>query len=86
MSSPPVSLSDLAKLDDAQFVATVGGVYENSPWVAESVLEQAPFVSITSLHKAMGGRGKKKEGRQDYLGAAGMDSLMSAMSAVKIGK
>jgi histone deacetylase 6 len=41
---------------------------------------------IPKREGALGGRGKKKEGRQDYLGAAGMDSLMSAMSAVKIGK
>ena len=35
---------------------------------------------------ALGGRGKKKVAAgDDYLGATGMDSLMSAMGAVKIG-
>jgi 2-oxo-4-hydroxy-4-carboxy-5-ureidoimidazoline decarboxylase len=53
--SSPVTLADLAKMDNADFIATVGGVYENSPWVAESVLNSAPFDSITSLHKAMKG-------------------------------
>ena len=56
MSSGPVTLADLAVMDDASFVATVGGVYENSPWVSEGVVGLSkPFESITALHAAMAG-------------------------------
>ena len=42
-------------MDQAEFIAVVGGVYENSPWVADNTLanNSKPFESITALHAAM---------------------------------
>ena len=54
--SPPLSLSSLSGLSEESFVATVGGVYENSPWVASAVftnLKPLSITSIASLHAAM---------------------------------
>ena len=35
------------------FVATLGGIFEHSPWVAEAVVGQRPFASVAALHRAM---------------------------------
>ena len=39
--------------DRSEFVALLGGVFENSPWIAERVLADRPFRSIEDLHRAM---------------------------------
>jgi allantoate deiminase/N-carbamoyl-L-amino-acid hydrolase len=36
-----------------EFVATLTGVFERSPWVAERVVTQRPFRSVLHLHEAM---------------------------------
>lgn len=48
-----MTLDQLNRLDDAAFVATLGSIFEHSPWVAEAVCAQRPFVSRSSLHEAM---------------------------------
>lgn len=35
------------------FVATLGGIFEHSPWVAEAVADLRPFGTIDDLHRAM---------------------------------
>jgi len=53
---PPLSLSSLSGLSEESFVAAIGGVYENSPWVASAVftnLKPLSITSIASLHAAM---------------------------------
>src|SRR5205823_5310745 len=40
-------------LDVRRFVATLGGVFEHSPWVAERAYASRPFESIDALHRAM---------------------------------
>src|SRR5206468_1754135 len=35
------------------FVDTLGWVFEDSPWVAESAFELRPFASVAALHAAM---------------------------------
>ena len=46
----------LAELNDAvrqQFVASLGWIFEDSPWVAERAWAQRPFASVEALHAAM---------------------------------
>jgi 2-oxo-4-hydroxy-4-carboxy-5-ureidoimidazoline decarboxylase len=40
-------------MERAPFVATFGGVFENSPWVAEAAWPAHPFDNVTALHAAM---------------------------------
>ena len=39
--------------DRSGFIALLGGVFENTPWIAEAVLASRPFRSIEELHRAM---------------------------------
>ena len=48
-----MKLSALNAMDRAAFVATLGGIFEHSPWVAERAFAGAPFASVDSLHQAM---------------------------------
>jgi len=47
------SLAEINALPADDFVLTLGGVFEHSPWVAEAVEGRRPFVSIDALHAAM---------------------------------
>jgi 2-oxo-4-hydroxy-4-carboxy-5-ureidoimidazoline decarboxylase len=49
--SVPLEQLNAANMDD--FVATLGSVYEHSPWVAAAVAGQRPFASLASLNAAM---------------------------------
>ena len=49
--SVPLEQLNAANPDD--FVATLGSVYEHSPWVAAAVAGQRPFASLASLNAAM---------------------------------
>jgi len=40
-------------MDRDAFVRALGGIYENSPWVAEAAWEARPFPSLVELHQAM---------------------------------
>ncbi len=48
-----ISLSSLNQLDHDQFVESLGGIFEHSPWVADMVYENRPFESKTHLHQIM---------------------------------
>jgi OHCU decarboxylase len=39
--------------DRSEFIALLGGVFENTPWIAEAVLACRPFRSVEELHRAM---------------------------------
>ncbi len=39
--------------DRSEFVALLGGVFENTSWIADAVLASRPFRSIEELHRAM---------------------------------
>lgn len=47
------SLSRLNALPAAQFVQVLGGIYEHSPWVAESAAALRPFDDLAALAAAM---------------------------------
>jgi 2-oxo-4-hydroxy-4-carboxy-5-ureidoimidazoline decarboxylase len=48
-----LKISDLNRLDQAQFVAALAGIYEHSPWVPERACSRRPFASINHLHAAL---------------------------------
>ena len=48
-----MTLADLNASSRVQFVATVGWVFEHSPWIAERAYATAPFTSLDDLHAAM---------------------------------
>ena len=47
------TLSDLNRMRAADFVATLSGIFEHSPWVPERAAAKRPFASLDSLHGAM---------------------------------
>ncbi len=49
------ALADLNRAAPADFCAAVGDTFELAPWVAEAVVGQRPFASVTALHEAMMG-------------------------------
>jgi OHCU decarboxylase len=49
----PISLAELNRCDRAGFVATVGHVFEHSPWIAEAAWDIRPFADLLALHAAM---------------------------------
>ncbi len=53
--SGAISLTALNARPADEFVRILGGVFEHSPWVAESVAVQRPFQSVDALHQAMVG-------------------------------
>jgi 2-oxo-4-hydroxy-4-carboxy-5-ureidoimidazoline decarboxylase len=48
-----VTLDEANACSPEQFVEALGAVFEDSPWVAGSVLRVRPFASLQSLHAAM---------------------------------
>lgn len=46
-------LDEINALPAAQFVARLEGIFEHSPWVAESVVAARPFATVAALHDAM---------------------------------
>lgn len=49
----PVSLEQLNHADKSAFVAALGEVYENSPWVAARAFERRPFQTVAKLVETM---------------------------------
>ena len=48
-----IALEQLNRADKAAFVAALGEVYENAPWVAARAFERRPFATVSDLVKAM---------------------------------
>jgi 2-oxo-4-hydroxy-4-carboxy-5-ureidoimidazoline decarboxylase len=49
----PIRIADLPRLSAEDLVARLGGVFENSPWVAQVIAPKGPFTSVEQLHRAM---------------------------------
>jgi 2-oxo-4-hydroxy-4-carboxy-5-ureidoimidazoline decarboxylase len=50
--------TELARLnagDRDTFLAALGAIFENAPWVAERAMQARPFATVADLHKAMMG-------------------------------
>lgn len=48
-----MTLAELNNTDEQGFVARLGWVFEDSPWVAKAAWPHRPFASVESLHAAM---------------------------------
>jgi 2-oxo-4-hydroxy-4-carboxy-5-ureidoimidazoline decarboxylase len=48
-----LAIHDAATLGHDQFVARFGGVFEDSPWIAEAAWRRGPFASVADLHAEM---------------------------------
>jgi 2-oxo-4-hydroxy-4-carboxy-5-ureidoimidazoline decarboxylase len=49
----PIDMASINAMDRAAFVEKFGGIFENSPWVAEKAWEKRPFASLDDMHVAM---------------------------------
>ena len=49
----PLTLAELNAAAPAQALHMLDGLYEHSPWIAETALAQRPFLSLTHLKSAM---------------------------------
>jgi 2-oxo-4-hydroxy-4-carboxy-5-ureidoimidazoline decarboxylase len=49
----PVDMASINAMDRAAFVQKFGGIFENSPWVADKAWEKRPFASLDDMHAAM---------------------------------
>lgn len=49
----PHSLAEINRMDRAAFVAALGAVFEDSPWVADAAWESRPFADAATLRAAM---------------------------------
>ena len=47
-----IALDALNALPTAEFLATLGGIYEHSPWVVEAIAASRPFPTVAALHDA----------------------------------
>jgi OHCU decarboxylase len=48
-----MTMAELNALDQAGFIAALGWIFEESPWVAERAFEARPFADLDALHAAM---------------------------------
>jgi 2-oxo-4-hydroxy-4-carboxy-5-ureidoimidazoline decarboxylase len=48
-----VDMAPINAMDRAAFIEKFGGIFENSPWVAERAWEKRPFASLDDMHAAM---------------------------------
>jgi 2-oxo-4-hydroxy-4-carboxy-5-ureidoimidazoline decarboxylase len=48
-----MTITEFNALESDAFIATLGGIFEHSPWVARDALPSRPFVSLEDLHAAM---------------------------------
>jgi 2-oxo-4-hydroxy-4-carboxy-5-ureidoimidazoline decarboxylase len=53
MTAVARSIEEANSLDRAGFVARFGGIYEQSPWVAERAWERRPFTNRDALERAL---------------------------------
>jgi 2-oxo-4-hydroxy-4-carboxy-5-ureidoimidazoline decarboxylase len=63
-----VSLDHINRADKPAFVAALGDIFEQAPWVAEVAFARKPFATLSALHEAMIGvaNGAARE-KQDAL-------------------
>jgi 2-oxo-4-hydroxy-4-carboxy-5-ureidoimidazoline decarboxylase len=48
-----LDMASINAMDRTAFVQKFGGIFENSPWVAEQAWEKRPFATLDELHAAM---------------------------------
>ncbi len=83
-------LNALNTMSSDAFVAALGGVFEEAPWIAAAVARARPFATVTALHAAMmaAARAAPPEARMAFLCGhpelAGKVARAGAMTAASI--
>jgi 2-oxo-4-hydroxy-4-carboxy-5-ureidoimidazoline decarboxylase len=86
----PVDTAPINAMDRAAFVQKFGGIFENSPWVAEKVWEKRPFASLDDMHAAMVAVAKNAPATQQiallqsHPDLAGKEAQAGAMTASSV--
>ena len=52
-TAPHMNLDTLNVASPSDFIAALAGIYEHSPWVAETIVTQRPFADVDALAHAM---------------------------------
>jgi OHCU decarboxylase len=85
-----MTLAELNAADETSFVAALGFIFEESPWVAARVWPRRPFGDLGALHAAMVGavdaapldeRLALIRAHPDLVGRAALDGTLSPASA-----
>jgi 2-oxo-4-hydroxy-4-carboxy-5-ureidoimidazoline decarboxylase len=77
-------------MDRTAFVQKFGGIFENSPWVAEQAWEKRPFAGVDEMHAAMVGIAKFATAPrqlallQSHPDLAGKEAQAGAMTASSV--
>jgi len=83
-------MAPINAMDRAAFVEKFGGIFENSPWVAEQAWDSRPFVSLDAMHAAMVGVAKHAPAAtqlallQAHPDLAGKEAQAGAMTASSV--
>jgi 2-oxo-4-hydroxy-4-carboxy-5-ureidoimidazoline decarboxylase len=84
------TLDDLNRMEPGAFAATLGDVFEHSPWIAEAAYAQRPFATLNALYQAMiqavRDAGAERQGtliksHPDLAGKAAREGALTADSA-----
>ncbi|HKT56806.1 MAG TPA: 2-oxo-4-hydroxy-4-carboxy-5-ureidoimidazoline decarboxylase [Microbacterium sp.] len=91
-SADLVTLEQINAMDQAEFVAVLGPIFENSPWVAEAAWDARPFADASALHAAMFAvvDGAGEQAVLDFLNGhpalAGKEAQAGEMTAESVGE
>lgn len=55
MSQTTYTIAQLNTMPEAEFIAVLGGIYEHSPWFAETAAHKRPFANTAELASALRG-------------------------------
>jgi 2-oxo-4-hydroxy-4-carboxy-5-ureidoimidazoline decarboxylase len=86
----PADMTPINAMDRAAFVQKFGGIFENSPWVAEKAWEKRPFASLDDMHAAMVAAAKYAPAAmqlallQNHPDLAGKEAQAGAMTASSV--
>ena len=50
---PSLTLDQINRMNKIEFVDSLGGIFEHSPWVADGSYRKSPFQSVDELHRSM---------------------------------
>ncbi len=53
MATPHLTLAQINALDQADFVAALGGLFEGPPWIVARAWQRRPFAGVARLHEAL---------------------------------
>jgi allantoate deiminase len=58
------TIARVNEMDKSEFAATFGGIFEDSPWIAERAWSTRPFASVGDLHEKMVGVVSRSSGAE----------------------